>query len=49
MPPPSYYPILLAAGMVLMGIGALSHLAMTALGVVVVIYSIWGWALEPTD
>ena len=49
MPPPSYYPILMASGVVLMGLGPLSHLALTALGVVVVVYSIWGWALEPTD
>jgi cytochrome c oxidase subunit 1 len=49
MPPPSYYPILMAGGVVLMGLGPLSHLALTALGVVIVIYSIWGWALEPTD
>jgi cytochrome c oxidase subunit 1 len=49
MPPPSYYPILLASGAVLVGLGPLSHLALSALGAVVVVYSIWGWALEPTD
>ena len=49
MPPPSYYPILLAMGIALLAIGPLSHLAITGLGVVVCIYSVWGWALEPTD
>jgi len=49
MPPPSYYPIMLAMGVLLLAIGGLSHLAVTALGVPVVIYAIWGWAMEPTD
>ena len=49
MPPPSYYPIMLAMGVLLLAIGGLSHLAVTALGVPVIIYAIWGWALEPTD
>ena len=48
LPPPSYYPILLAAGTVMLALGPLSSLAVTALGVPVIIYSIWGWALEPT-
>jgi len=49
LPPPSYYPILLAFGVLLLAIGPLAHLAITGLGVVVCIYSVWGWALEPTD
>ncbi|MYH40796.1 MAG: hypothetical protein F4150_03300, partial [Chloroflexi bacterium] len=48
LPPPSYYPLLIGVGFTLMGVGALSHLAVLALGVVIVIYGIWGWALEPT-
>ena len=48
LPPPSYYPLLIAVGFALMGIGALSHLAVLALGVVVVVYGVWGWVLEPT-
>jgi len=48
MPPPSYYPILLAAGVLMLGLGPLSSLAVTALGVPVILYAIWGWALEPT-
>jgi cytochrome c oxidase subunit 1 len=48
LPPPSYYPLLIAVGFALIGIGALSHLAVLALGAVVVIYGVWGWVLEPT-
>ena len=49
LPPPSYYPILMALGTLLLAVGPLTHLAITALGIPVIIYSIWGWALEPTD
>ncbi len=49
MPPPSYFPLILAGGFALVGIGALSHLAITALGIPVMVYAVWGWALEPTD
>ena len=49
LPPPSYYPILMALGTLLLAVGPMTHLAITALGIPVIIYSIWGWALEPTD
>ena len=49
LPPPSYYPLILAFGVLLLGVGPLSHLAVTALGVPVIIYAIWGWTLEPTE
>ena len=49
MPPPSYYPIIIAFGVLLLGLGPLTHLAITALGVPVIIYGTWGWTLEPTD
>ena len=49
MPPPSYFPLIIGIGVLLLGVGALSHLAVTALGTVVAVYGIWGWALEPTD
>ncbi len=48
LPPPSYYPILIAFGILLLAVGPLTHLAIAALGVVICIYGIWGWALEPT-
>ena len=49
MPPPSYYPILMALGALMLALGPLTHLAISALGAPIVIYAIWGWALEPTD
>ena len=49
MPPPSYFPLILGIGILLIGVGALSSLAITALGVVVAYYAVWGWALEPTE
>jgi cytochrome c oxidase subunit 1 len=49
MPPPSYYPLLLGLGVILFTTGFLSHLGVSVLGVLLGIYSIWGWALEPTD
>lgn len=49
MPPPSYYPIMMSFGVLLLALGPLTHMAMLALGVPVIIYSIWAWALEPTD
>ncbi len=48
LPPPSYYPIVMAFGVLLMAIGPTTSLAVTALGIPIVIYSVWGWALEPT-
>jgi hypothetical protein len=48
MPPPSYYPILLGIGALMLALGPLSSMAVTALGVPVILYSVWGWALEPT-
>ncbi|MSQ30985.1 MAG: cytochrome c oxidase subunit I [Dehalococcoidia bacterium] len=49
MPPPSYFPLIMGLGVAMMAIGVLSTFAITALGIVVVIYSTWGWVLEPTD
>ncbi len=49
MPPPSYYPILLACGVTLIALGPLAHMALSVLGGIIVIYATWGWALEPTE
>jgi cytochrome c oxidase subunit 1 len=49
LPPPSYYPIIMAVGALMLAIGPMTHLAVLALGIPVIIYSIWGWVLEPTD
>ncbi|MCC6237505.1 MAG: cytochrome c oxidase subunit I [Dehalococcoidia bacterium] len=49
IPPPSYYPIVMSFGVLLMAVGVTTSLAVTALGIPIVIYSVWGWALEPTS
>jgi len=49
MPPPSYFPLIVALGVLLLAVGALAHVAVTALGVLICVYGVWGWALEPTD
>ena len=49
LPPPSYYPIIIAFGVLLLGVGPLTHLAVTALGIPVIVYGAWGWMLEPTE
>jgi cytochrome c oxidase subunit 1 len=49
LPPPSYMPLIVAMGVALLGIGGLSHVAVAVLGMAVVVYGIWGWALEPTE
>ncbi|RLT35127.1 MAG: cytochrome c oxidase subunit I [Chloroflexi bacterium] len=49
LPPPSYYPLLLAVGVSVLAVGPISHIAFTALGAVIAVYGIWGWALEPTE
>ncbi|MDP6605480.1 MAG: cytochrome c oxidase subunit I [Dehalococcoidia bacterium] len=49
LPPPSYYPMMMAVGVLLLAVGPMTHLVLTAFGAVVIAYSVWGWALEPTD
>ena len=49
MPPPSYLPLVVAWGVALVGVGLLSHLGVAIVGVLVVLYGVWAWALEPTD
>ena len=49
LPPPSYFPLVVAFGIASIGVGLLSHLGMAVAGVVVLVYGVWGWALEPTD
>ncbi len=46
LPPPSYYPIVAAAGILLAATGALTHVALVGLGVLVVVLSAYGWAFE---
>ena len=49
MPPPSYFPLVLAGGVALIGLGLLTHLGVAVAGALVVVYGVWGWALEPTE
>jgi cytochrome c oxidase subunit 1 len=47
MPDPSYYPILGAAGMPLIGYGLVLHWAWALPGVLLLIAGLFGWSLEP--
>jgi hypothetical protein len=45
-PERSIWPIILAAGITLMAIGVVSSLAISGLGVVMLLFSLGGWAQE---
>jgi cytochrome c oxidase subunit I len=47
LPSPSYWPLVLSMGFPLIGLGIIYNLAIAAVGVIVIIGSIYGWALEP--
>ncbi|MCB9374174.1 MAG: cytochrome c oxidase subunit I [Microthrixaceae bacterium] len=49
LPSPSYWPIVLSAGLPFIGYGLIYSLWWAALGGVLVIAGIYGWALEPAD
>ena len=49
LPSPSYWPIVLAAGLPLIGYGLMFHLGFAALGGAVVLLAAYGWGLEPAD
>jgi cytochrome c oxidase subunit 1 len=46
MPSPSYWPILLAFGMLLIAIGVVSSMIVSIVGVVWTLAAIAGWAME---
>ena len=46
MPPPSYWPIVLAGGLVLIAIGVVSSFTLSIIGIVVLLTAIGGWAME---
>ncbi len=46
LPSPSFYPILVAAGILLAATGALTHLAVVVIGGLVVVFGAFGWAFE---
>jgi cytochrome c oxidase subunit 1 len=49
LPAPSYFPIVLAAGLPLIGYGLIFNLAIAAIGGALVLAGFVGWALEPAD
>jgi cytochrome c oxidase subunit 1 len=48
MPSPSYWPIVLAAGFPIIGIGLIYNWIIALVGAVVVLLALYGWAMEPS-
>jgi cytochrome c oxidase subunit 1 len=48
MPSPSYWPMVVAAGLPMISFGLIFHLAISFVGVTVVLAGIYGWSLEPS-
>jgi len=46
LPPPSYWPIALAFGLVLIAIGVVSSFIISIVGIVVMLVAIAGWTME---
>jgi len=46
LPPPSYWPIILAFGLVLIAIGVVSTIFVGVVGVIVLLVAIAGWTWE---
>lgn len=46
MPPPSIWPITLAAGISILGLGILTNVVFILFGALVAIWALWGWAAE---
>ncbi len=44
--PPSFWPIILAGGLVLIAIGVVSSFTASILGIIVLLITIGGWAME---
>jgi cytochrome c oxidase subunit 1 len=49
MPKPSYWPLVASAGLPLIGYGLMFQWALAAIGGVVLLIGIYGWALEPVE
>jgi len=47
MPSPSYWPIVLAAGMPVVALGVIYSIPVAIVGGLIMLYAIYGWALEP--
>jgi cytochrome c oxidase subunit 1 len=48
MPSPSYWPIVLATGLPIIALGLIYSIPVAIAGGLVVLYAIYGWALEPS-
>lgn len=49
MPGLSYFPIIVALGLALAAVGLLTHVAVIALGVLIMLFGIYGWTFEPAE
>ena len=49
LPPPSYWPIFLALGIVLIAIGIIFTVIISAIGIVIMLAAIVGWTQENRD
>ncbi len=49
LPAPSYWPIVLAAGLPVIGFGLIFNLWLCIVGGLIVVGAIFGWAMEPVD
>ncbi|MDH3292986.1 MAG: cytochrome c oxidase subunit I [Acidimicrobiia bacterium] len=49
LPAPSYWPIILAAGLPITGYGIIFNLWLAIPGIILTVLALWGWALEPAD
>jgi len=49
LPDPSYWPLVTAIGLALMGGGVVFHLAISIVGALIMLVGIYGWAFEPVN
>jgi hypothetical protein len=49
MPSPSYFPVVAAAGLSVMGYGLIFGVPAVAVGLVITLAGFFGWALEPSS
>jgi len=49
LPAPSYWPLVVAFGLVIVGYGMIFSLVMAAVGGFILFVGVYGWALEPSD
>jgi cytochrome c oxidase subunit 1 len=47
MPSPSYWPLVLAAGMPVVALGIIYSIPVAIVGGLIMLYALYGWALEP--